>query len=65
MSHPANLSLTRYGWFVVLWVLVLSFQASLFSCPSLAQFHFLPPVRLPHFRAESTPGSPHLPALRP
>jgi len=26
MSPPAKLTLTRYGWFVVLWVLVLSFQ---------------------------------------
>ncbi|KAH0830441.1 general substrate transporter [Lanmaoa asiatica] len=31
MSPPANSSLTRYGWFVVLWVLTLSFQASFSS----------------------------------
>lgn len=31
MSPPANSSLTRYGGFVVLWVLILPFQASLLS----------------------------------
>lgn len=42
MSRPANSSgLTRYGCFVVLWVLVLSFQASLLSSPFFRSF--IPP----------------------
>lgn len=60
------MSLTRYGSCVVVWVIVLSFQASFFE--SLVRFMLIftsLTVRLPHFRPQPAPGSPHLPAHRP
>ncbi|KAG8217379.1 general substrate transporter [Butyriboletus roseoflavus] len=38
-------SLTRYGWFVVIWVLTLSFQASLFSFSFSFSHSFISPYQ--------------------